>query len=388
MILVDLKIVWNIGRYNVVNYILKMSLKYNFIEKDMGENELVKIYKRFSNMANDWNIMNISYNPNLTIELAKKLFDFYISTRGISSNPGISIEDIFANEHLDWDWDGVCMNPNLRIHHLPKLLEKTDNLFEISRNEGIKWEDIENNPHIDWHPSGIIKNPNVTWDIVKRRRDIRWNDHDLLWNHNTMPYMIEEMIEENYEILEYCHQNVIDKLDIAKLGNEEWELLSSNENVSWEFIKRHIRKPWNWNLLSSNPYIPLEEFFKRHDVINWKFLSSNPTVNWNIIQKYPEKPWNKRWFSFNPNVTCKIVEENPDWGWEFDNLVENSYLLDQTLQKRSKKIIVNAFNRYKMKKRIPIIANRYRICGEIKFMPNRGIEFFNIKDELENLVYL
>ena len=45
--------------------------------------------------------------------------------------------------------------------------------------------------------------------------------------------------------------------------------LSENPNITWEFVKDNINKPWNWNIISWNDNITIE-----------------------FIEKYPNKDWN------------------------------------------------------------------------------------------------
>ena len=56
----------------------------------------------------DWD--NISYNPNITMEIierySNKPWDWY----GISYNPNLTMKFIDNNPNKDWDWEGISQN--------------------------------------------------------------------------------------------------------------------------------------------------------------------------------------------------------------------------------------------------------------------------------------
>lgn len=66
-----------------------------------------------------------------------------------------------------------------------------------------------------------------------------------------------------------------------------WELLSENPNVTWEFVQRHPEMPWSW-----------------------VGLSKNPSITWEIIQRSPEKPWVWRGIIENPNTTWDMIQND------------------------------------------------------------------------------
>ena len=93
-------------------------------------------------------------------------------------------------------------------------------------------------------------------------------------------------------------------------------------SVWFEYIKQHIDKPWNFNILSSNPNITWETVIDNPDYVivptnrnirnqnkrlNYIGLSENPNVTWDIIIANQNKPWNYTNLSRNPNVLPKIL---------------------------------------------------------------------------------
>jgi hypothetical protein len=62
------------------------------------------------------------------------------------------------------------------------------------------------------------------------------------------------------------HECIRDR--ITSFRNVDWYALSSNPNITFEFVKEKMDKPWNWS-----------------------GLSRNPNINFDIVKEYPDKPW-------------------------------------------------------------------------------------------------
>jgi hypothetical protein len=102
-----------------------------------------------------------------------------------------------------------------------------------------------------------------------------------------------EDIEDTPEFLEYTEQ------------------LSHNKNITWEFIKKHLDKSWNWVQLSLNSNITWDTI-KNNKTCPWSpvGVSSNPNITWDIITNNPEFPWKLDRLPHNTNITWKIVRDN------------------------------------------------------------------------------
>jgi len=56
---------------------------------------------------------------------------------------------------------------------------------------------------------------------------------------------------------------------------------------------------------------------------NYDNLSRHPNITWEIVQENPDKPWDYNYLSENPNITWEIVQSNPDKGWNYYALSKN-----------------------------------------------------------------
>ena len=74
--------------------------------------------------------------------------------------------------------------------------------------------------------------------------------------------------------------------EYCQFGNNEWSALSMNQNISLEFIRKNIDKPWDWYNLTINNSITME-----------------------FIEEYPDKPWDYTHLIYNQNLTYEFFIE-------------------------------------------------------------------------------
>ena len=58
---------------------------------------------------------------------------------------------------------------------------------------------------------------------------------------------------------------------------------------------------------------------------NYDSLSSNPNITWEFVQNNPDKRWDYDYLSHNPNLTWEIIAKNPDKPWNWDVLSDNKF---------------------------------------------------------------
>ena len=84
---------------------------------------------------------------------------------------------------------------------------------------------------------------------------------------------------------------------LRKFPYENWYYywLSSNKNMTLDYIKENHEKHWAWPYILCNPYI-----------ITWeKFLE-----NFSLFEKYITKGNISRYLCQNPNITWDIIKNN------------------------------------------------------------------------------
>jgi hypothetical protein len=86
----------------------------------------------------------------------------------------------------------------------------------------------------------------------------------------------------------------------ANLDKDWWWELSDHPNITWEFIQQNPDKPWEWCWISKNSNITWEFIQANSDKpLDWYDISEHPNITWEFIQQNPDKPWNWVDISFN-----------------------------------------------------------------------------------------
>jgi hypothetical protein len=114
-------------------------------------------------------------------------------------------------------------------------------------------------------------------------------------------------------------------------------------------IHKYPHKGWNWNYISYNPNITFEFIDKYPDKSSsWWGISRNPSITMEMIEKNPTKPWNWHYISNNPNITIEFIEKNPDKPWNWYCISSNPFngMYDEIQERYSSRLLlVQARNR-------------------------------------------
>ena len=72
--------------------------------------------------------------------------------------------------------------------------------------------------------------------------------------------------------------------------------LSENPNLTTIFLERHLNENWNWQSVSANGSIPLKYIERTlgQDGYRWDYqgLSSNPNLTTEFLRKHLKANWN------------------------------------------------------------------------------------------------
>ena len=105
--------------------------------------------------------------------------------------------------------------------------------------------------------------------------------------------------------------------------NRCWEKLSESEYITPKIInnsnKLNLNIRWRYDKLSSNPNITIEFIKANLDKnFNWFLLSSNSNIKLSDIENNLDLPWDWSGISKNPNITIEFILENRDKPWDWD----------------------------------------------------------------------
>ena len=120
------------------------------------------------------------------------------------------------------------------------------------------------------------------------------------------------------KMLTFCHKypkNLLTYL-LEKYPDKPWLLglygISSNPNITLEWIEKYPDKPWYWGQCG---------------------ISNNRSITLKWIEKYPDKPWywGHNGISYNPNITSELIEK-------YINKIDFKALSENTFEYNSKKV--------------------------------------------------
>lgn len=162
-------------------------------------------------------------------------------------------------------------------------------------------------------------------------------------------YMLSKILDTfpDHEIVEFKENDNIYSIKLKKIvysgpdndlikllenypnKNWQWNELSRNPNIDWQYIRANVHIPWDWIHISENPNITWE-IIKNNPLYNWYWfnVSRNPSITWETIENnmnlsnknfigFPA--WSKAGIRQNPNISWEIIfnnmefiDENPD----------------------------------------------------------------------------
>ena len=223
----------------------------------------------------NWDFGGLSINPNITFDMICQNFSmsFPICTIQAGQNPNITIDIIKNNLNLRWDFDRISRNPNISPDDIKKLV------IEINENK-TKYKNILYFPDTLRLSRYIYNNPNLTNDFVKQNLEMTW----LLNNLGLCPLIA-------LDILNYIKpaNDTLKGLFISKY--------SKNTSLTVQNIIDNVSENWNISELASNPSFDLNTLKDLEKILNKPI-----TQDKNIIK--------------NPNITLDILN--------YDNTITNN----------------------------------------------------------------
>jgi hypothetical protein len=269
---------------------------------------------------------NLSFNRkvNWNFEIIEE-FSHLLNWVGLSGNPSIQWHENEITKYQNYiDWTEAANNPTFpwtkllffkykdfidwkRIPNLPVKLGIDDITF-LTKDERRQLAWYKN---VDWS----------AWLIERFKEDLDWEQ--LIYNpslpyseyfftaYDDRLYFIDVvthpwlMRDENLEILDRI---AFVNFDYLSEWKQDWSL---------DFIEEH-KESLNWELLSSNQFLPWSEdlLYKYEDRWNWHSMSGirNVPWTWELIEKY-ENEWNWKDDSNPYENLHRTLSTNPSLPW-------------------------------------------------------------------------
>ena len=242
---------------------------YNFEwdSKGISCNKYISIEDIFRYPFISWDYKCLLKNPNLTMEIFENIYKLYEGDTidyldELSFNPNITIDIIEKYKDIKWNWIGISDNiKNLSMANYIKYIEYWDHNL-LSKN--IDFKIFDKFPDKNWNFVYLSENENLDIEIIRKHLIKKW-----AW------YFISK------------HDNIT--IDIIKKYIYlpwYWEQISSNKNINIEFVKENLNKNWDIHNLSANPNITMYDI--KHNNFNWDMngILLNPNIDKENIEKY------------------------------------------------------------------------------------------------------
>ncbi len=365
-------------RWNIIKATLEEDPAFPWDWEGISRNPSItwKIVKK--NPQYPWNWKGISGNPNIDHVIIKTNTHFEVKNADqsvteieipwdwaeLSRNTKISMKFICENEHKPWDWvlmsrcyplewediqspqfpfsvRGCSYNPGFHLSFIDEYSSMADvyclalqdpntvdfsklsklGYIHLSANKAITPEIVSANSPERWSWQDLIRNPNFKWEYVK--------------THFPFTGVANDQPAEDYnlDLIRYTRLDVLRIMDISQdieflddlddLNDEEVYVLSLNEHITWEHVRRLLRRNLEWVNISRNPNITWDIIISNQisdDGMpipwDWVAISTNPNITWDIIQRNlylkdgSKTPWDWHIISMHPNITPQIIHSN------------------------------------------------------------------------------
>jgi len=328
-------------------------LSWNYQSLSMNRSITWNYVKNHSDKK--WNMHFFAENPSVTMKIINENFETFKDYHyGLSKNYNITATFIKNTPEIHWNYSGVAMNPHI---HLDEFIEFVNVLLPendafIQSNFGVFLSANVNNT-LDIISKLYVNNDTYLFDhttrtfietndnICNSNRYLIHNSRNSSSNYYEQPSKITQLIESicatrgdfsNLPIRGINTNISLSSADsIFHLYKWNFYKLSTNPNLTFEFVKNNLRHAWDWTAISKHSNITWD-IVCENPRLPWSFnsLSVNPNITFEIIIRNPEYNWSFYWFSLNVNCSWKIVHENPNIPWNYSMLSYNTMLTSKT----------------------------------------------------------
>jgi len=194
------------------------------------------------------------------------------------------IDFVNKYQHKTWNWTALSLNKNITMNIILEYPEKPWNWNMLSKNINFNFDIVEKYPQKPWNWKYLSLNRNITMDIIEKYED-KWDWRALSSNHCI-----------TVDIFEKYHEKPWD-----------WYWLSRNFGITIDIINKYYQKPWNYMLLLGNPNINMNNIEILHKSIishinlrvGMSHISTNPNITFDFIEKHMDWIWDWNNLSYN-----------------------------------------------------------------------------------------
>ena len=230
-----------------------------------------------------------------------------ISFSNLSRNPNISLERVLNNPHYPWSIIELSANPRINYTMVKNTEYLPWNYDVLSLNSSITWFDIMSDPHLPWNWRNLAEKDGITIDIIRLKADVL-NRRSLIHNPSVSLEIIENNPDINWDYQEIPMRKDLD-FDLLLDLCQKYSIVLLCQH--WLVISE--QKYITWNIVQENPQYAW----------NFNSLSRNPNITVDILINNRQYPFSFKHFTFNDNCTFRDVLQYPEENWDWEHISEN-----------------------------------------------------------------
>ena len=201
-------------------------------------------------------------------------------------------------------------------------------------NKNLSWKYIENNLISNVYYEFMVLNPHIELDYIKTKYIDLKHGMSNCEHYTHLRFYYKELYKyidlyKPYEYIKYMEKKYNHIID--------YELLSMNKYITWDFIKNNPDIKWNYKNIILNKNITFDIIINNKNYFINEYISENISKNknitWSDIEKHPEINWNYNYLSKNYNIDFDIVLNNLKEKWSFNKLSMNSNITLDIIKK-------------------------------------------------------
>lgn len=309
---------------------------------------LLTIFKDSITDLNLW--YKVCKNYSLSIDIVKEFrdeLDIYHNAEIIVTHATLDIVDFIIEEYKDsisdlFDW--ISRNKRIDEKYVYKYYSYDWDWDLLSKTMIMSEQFIHDN-HFIINFAFLANNPSFTINIFEKYRAKVLNWIFLSKNSDIMTLEFYKKYAHRIEINRVCHYSkyIIDIINDNPDDNWKWNHVCRNQYINIDFVKKYIHKPLDFNSLSCNPAIKLDDIIANPSLDwKWESISMHPELTVSFFTRYSYRDWN--WKFINKYQTFSI---------EIQDIIKN--IAATTIQRQLRICMYNP--NYKMCK--SILGKRY-----------------------------
>lgn len=216
-----------------------------------------------NNLSVNWDWFSFYNKPGINLEFILKNIDFEWCWSGLFRSGEITMEfveefiKIYDQEIENFDFEGLGYNPNLTLEFMKKHEEIDWSDLNVScLLPRISIEEIFENPQYKWNYTELLErrcDPEIL-KILVERRIFQWDDFIAM---DVIPFYWLKYKISSLKGVE-CRKDAIDIL--MQYPDAVWDMtaLSLNKNISKEFFLNSLSLMWNYEFISSQPFLTFD----------------------------------------------------------------------------------------------------------------------------------